>query len=289
MERNSFVFYGSFKEAVTELDPMQRLEFYEAVMEYGLTGEEPNMKGVVKALFLMAKPQLDKNQERYENGKKGGRPKTEPKPNNNQTETNLKPNDNQTITKTEKAKPNVNVNVNENVNENVNVNANDNVSLSSFEKSEKSPKKQTAKREMRDFFEYIFFEKHIRYPQNEIDRFVSHYEKTGWLDKNGNRIVDKMAALKGWRPDPDAPKLTKTHLEKWRGWYTVAKLLDLNGYETMLQDLVNLTVNDKSTVITCHENLHHFIEMWAGTDEFKKAYRDNFGARSVEYKRPQQS
>jgi hypothetical protein len=114
MERDSFIFYRSFSESIRELDPGVRCECYEAIVNYALDGAEPNADGVVMAMFRAFKPQIDANNKRYENGKKGGRPKTEPKPNQNQTITKPKPNDNQTVTD---PKPNVNVNVN--VNENI--------------------------------------------------------------------------------------------------------------------------------------------------------------------------
>lgn len=107
MERDSFVFYKSFYESIKELDPDDQAALFQAICKYALYGEEPKTKGPVRAVFVVIKPQIDKNNQRYENGKLGGRPK---KPNNNQTET--------------KPQPNVNVNVNDNVNDNVNVSVN---------------------------------------------------------------------------------------------------------------------------------------------------------------------
>lgn len=107
MERDSFVFYRSFEECISELSPDVQIECYKAIVHYALDGIEPDVDGVVMAMFRAFKPQIDANNKRYENGKRGGRPKV------NQTETNIKPKDNQTETK---PKPNVNVNVNENVN-----------------------------------------------------------------------------------------------------------------------------------------------------------------------------
>lgn len=43
-----------------------------AMLGYGLDGKEPEVDGVAKAVFVMAKPQIDKNSQRYTNGKKGG-------------------------------------------------------------------------------------------------------------------------------------------------------------------------------------------------------------------------
>lgn len=94
--RDGIVFYRSFYEAVKDLPPEDFKKSVEAIMEYGLNGTEIEASGVAKAIFIMAKPQIDKNNKRYENGSKGGR-----KPSSNQTETEAEPNDNQTETKHE--------------------------------------------------------------------------------------------------------------------------------------------------------------------------------------------
>lgn len=108
--RDSCVFYRSFLDAIELLPKKYKLQFFEALFNYALNDELPkNLPGSAAALFKALQPQIDANNRKYENGKKGGRPKK------NQTETKPKPNDNQSKTK---PKPNVNVNVN--VNENGN-------------------------------------------------------------------------------------------------------------------------------------------------------------------------
>ena len=122
MERESFVFYRSFYEGIKELPRDIQGEVLTAIMEYGLNGvTTENQKQITKAMFALIKPQLDANNQRFENGKRGGRTKadcnqteTETKPNHNQTKTKPKPNHNQTETKPE---PNVNDNVNVNDND----------------------------------------------------------------------------------------------------------------------------------------------------------------------------
>ncbi len=121
MERESFVFYRSFYEGIKELPRDIQGEVLTAIMEYGLNGvTTENQKPITKAIFALIKPQLDANNQRFENGKlgaehgkKGGRPRKE-KPQENPTITPKKPQENPTQT------PNVNVN------DNVNVNVNDN-------------------------------------------------------------------------------------------------------------------------------------------------------------------
>lgn len=121
--RESVVFYRSFYEAFKDLDIELRCKLYEAIFEYGMNGELPDLSPVENAFFVLVKPQIDANNIRYENGKMGGRPKTKQEPNNNQEETKSKPNNNQTITNNKpnqnQVEPNVNVkgNVNGNVKE----------------------------------------------------------------------------------------------------------------------------------------------------------------------------
>ena len=111
MERESFVFYRSFYEGIKELPRDIQGEVLTAIMEYGLNGvTTENQKQITKAMFALIKPQLDANNQRFENGKKGGRPKA----NCNQTETKTKPKQNRN-----KTKPEPNVNVNDNVNDNI--------------------------------------------------------------------------------------------------------------------------------------------------------------------------
>ena len=107
MERNSCIFYKSFYDSIKELDPQDQVQIYNAIFSYQFDNIEIDLKGVCKSIFTLIIPQLEANNKRYENGTKGGRPKTKIKPNENQKETKDKPNDN--------------------VNENDNVNNNDNI------------------------------------------------------------------------------------------------------------------------------------------------------------------
>ncbi len=116
--RDSFVFYRSFYDAIKDLPRDVQGEIYTAIMEYSLYGKETeNLKPIARSVFTLMKPQIDVNNKRFENGKKGGRPKSGNEPDGNQEETKEKPSNNQSETK---SKPNVNDNVNANVNANEN-------------------------------------------------------------------------------------------------------------------------------------------------------------------------
>lgn len=112
--RDSFVFYRSFFEAISELKEKDQASVLLAICDYALNGNERKLNGISAAMFMLMKPNLDANQRKYENGKKGGRPKTEKEPNANQNKTKKQAKDKQNITETE---PNVDVDVNVDVNE----------------------------------------------------------------------------------------------------------------------------------------------------------------------------
>lgn len=127
--RESMVFYKSFLASIRLLPKKHQLQFYNALFDYGFDGVAPkDLPGGAAALFNALKPQIDANNRKYENGKKGGRPpknqgETKPKPNDNQTETKPKPN--------EYANANATANEDVDVNEDVNANATANAKGSS--------------------------------------------------------------------------------------------------------------------------------------------------------------
>ena len=101
MERDGFVFYRSFYEGIKELPRDIQGDVLTAIMEYGLNGvTTDNLKPFAKAMFALIRPQIDANNQRFANGKNGGRPK-KTDDENNQTVTEQKPNNNQTETKPE--------------------------------------------------------------------------------------------------------------------------------------------------------------------------------------------
>lgn len=147
--RESIVFYKSFYDAIKGLDAENYKKCCNAILEYAFDGKEPIKDSVEYLVFTLVKPQIDKNNARYENSKKGGNPnfkKGQKNPYyNNQEITKTLPKDNQEITN---QLPNVyvydnvndNVYVNANVNDNVNVYDNDNdIKLTKKIKNKRKP------------------------------------------------------------------------------------------------------------------------------------------------------
>lgn len=74
MDRESFLFYRSFYEAIKCMPTDVQAEIYPAICEYALFGKLPkNLSEVAKGMFTLIKPNIDVNTARFENGKKGGR------------------------------------------------------------------------------------------------------------------------------------------------------------------------------------------------------------------------
>ena len=127
-EKESFVFYKSFFEALKDLKEKDRLKVYDAICELALNGNEQKLIGLPKTIFTLIKPQILANTKRYENGKKGGRPKKETSGFKKETSgfkkektKGLEENKTDGFQNEEtKTKPNENVNENDNVNVNVN-------------------------------------------------------------------------------------------------------------------------------------------------------------------------
>jgi hypothetical protein len=128
-DRESFIFYKSFYEAIKNIKDKDKIQIYEAICRYSLYEEEIELTGIRKTLFTLIKPQLKANNKRFEDGKKGGRPKKITTGYENKITTGY---ENKKTTGYSEKKPNNNVN--DNVNDNVNVNDNDNVKRKKFVK-----------------------------------------------------------------------------------------------------------------------------------------------------------
>lgn len=102
--RDSFIFYRSFYEAISDLEDMQQLEIYQAMANFSLNFEEPILSGVSATIFKLIKPQLEANNKRYINGSK---------PKQKQEESKIE-------AKQKQKSINYEANKNDNVNENAN-------------------------------------------------------------------------------------------------------------------------------------------------------------------------
>ena len=101
MKRDSVVIYRNLFEALQGVSDKAYKRIMNAILKYALDGEEVDLTGAEKAVFMLAKTQIDSNNKKYEAGKlgaehgaKGGRPRKnveEEKPQENPNETPTKP------------------------------------------------------------------------------------------------------------------------------------------------------------------------------------------------------
>lgn len=73
--RDSLVYYRSFLESTEFMTDEEYGRFTRAILNYGLNDTASDFKGIEKSLFALIKPQIDANNERYINAKKGGAPR----------------------------------------------------------------------------------------------------------------------------------------------------------------------------------------------------------------------
>ena len=69
--RESIVFYRSFFEAIRLQPKRIQAEIYNALLDYAFNGEEPDIGTAAMSIFYLIRPQIDANNMKYENGKKG--------------------------------------------------------------------------------------------------------------------------------------------------------------------------------------------------------------------------
>ena len=204
--RDSFIFYGSFYEAISCLDDATRLQCYDAVASYAITGIDPELNGVAKAIFALIKPQIDANNKRYNNGckgaeygKKGGRPVTKnPIGDNDENpigDTSKNPigDNDENPKETPNEKENENENVNENVNENEKEKENESPSETKREKQAKEKRKRFSAPSVDEVRDYC------RERGNSIDAetFVDFYSSKGWK-VGSSPMKDWQSAIRTW-------------------------------------------------------------------------------------------
>ena len=219
--RDSVVFYRSFYEAVKDLPPKQFKECVQAIMDYGLDGTEPSGNGIEKTIFLLSKPQIDANNRRYLNGKKGGRPR-----NQNQEITKTEPSSNQRKTKEE---------------------PNDNQEITIPEPKEKEKDKEKVKKEIpsnegikkpRPVFVPPTVENVSGYCQEsgysiDAERFVDFYASKGWM-VGKSRMKDWRAAVRNWaRQEKQTPVPRKTSTDKYNSF-----MQNSYDYDALEQELL---------------------------------------------------
>lgn len=221
---DTFILRNDFFPQIKMLSREQRGDLLTAIFAYS-TGEElPDMDMVTQMCFGFIKSSLDSNSEKYqakcdknrENGARGGRPSSKPNGSGN----------NRTVSDESERfseEPNGNAADDEKPiakNGNPIKSYSDSYSnLKSDSKSNSVSDSELRGEEREIFLKILLFDKKLLNPLQELERFVAYYEKTGWVDANGNAIKNRAAALKFWKPDENAEKCPAGIADTWREVY----------------------------------------------------------------------
>lgn len=138
------------------------------------------------------------------------------------------------------------------------------------------------KKERVIFLEFLFFEKRILKPTDEANRFINHYDKTNWTDANGNKITNKLAALKNWKVADGLQTIPQNFAAKWRELYEAAKSETAKS-ELMITDLGGCQILDNKLKLSVTKELHKFIEDPDILIAIKPAYIRVFPGLILEY------
>lgn len=270
---DTFILRNDFFPQIKMLSREQRGDLLTAIFAYS-TGEElPDMDMVTQMCFGFIKSSLDSNSEKYqakcdknrENGARGGRPSSKPNGSEN----------NRTVSDESKRfseEPNGNTKPDEKPNAKngnpIKYYSDSYSNLKSDSKSNSVSVSELRGEEREIFLKILLFDKKLLNPLPELERFVAYYEKTGWVDANGNAIKNRAAALKFWKPDENAEKCPAGIADTWREVYNaVAGAVSGDDCTPMLTlfrglyaegDTIHITVANKS-LVEFMENPKHLL------------------------------
>lgn len=135
---------------------------------------------------------------------------------------------------------------------------------------------QSATEEERERFLEIFtFEKNFPNPQQEVDRFVAHYDATGWCRKDSTiPVKNKEALARMWKPQQEGQRLP----EEVRQWlfetYGRAKTTSPEAARCILTQIATATLNSQHARIDCTKEAAQAIEQFfAFRPAWKVTYR----------------
>ena len=227
MARGSFVFYESFHTALSRLDDHTYRRLVDSICNYAFKGIEPEGDGVELIAFDLIKPQIDANSKRYEDGRKGGRPKTK-KPVVSDDKTSGFDVNNQWL---EGSKPNVNVNGNVNDNDNGNVDGNGNgdvLPTNQTDPPSDPPPSAFTPPTINEIRMYII----ERGMKVIAERFFDYYSERNWTTAKGEPMKDWRAAVRYWDKTENQPKPQSKNVA-----FSETRTNSLNGFVRAINDM----------------------------------------------------
>lgn len=279
---DTFILRIDFFPQVKMLNLEQRGALLTAIFAYSAGEELPDMDVVTTMCFGFIKASLDANAEKYqakcaknsENGRRGGRPAGKP----------IASSDNRTLS--EKS---------DRLNEKANgyyenpIEYDYESDIDSDSESLSVRDSAAGAREREDFLKILFFEKQILRPQVELDRFMNHYAKCGWVNAHGNAIRNRAAALRAWSPAKEVEKVPKIVRDTWFAIFEAVKEADPDCDATvMLTEFRGLHIEGQNIYITAGDiAMRDFLETEGRRQALHEVLHQLYGSeKSVNYRIP---
>lgn len=201
MADRTFIVYDEIKDTLDEMTDEEIGKLFRGMVDYHVTGKEPDLKGGLKFAFIPIRQQMDRDDEKWnktrearaEAGRKGGAPKgnqnAQKDEENKQKQTKQA---NVCFASEKQTKQAVNVNVNEDVDVNVNVDVDVIDDLSITNKLTAREQRKLAKEcgSMATYFQLMRFADHQVKHRNEPSPISDYFQYVKQIGVNGGFIAD---------------------------------------------------------------------------------------------------
>ena len=241
INRETCVFHLSWFEAIEILPKAVQGEAYRAIMMYALRGVEIEEQGQMTRLIMaIAKPVIDTNNKRYENGckggeygKLGGRPKTPNNPQENPKKTPNKPQENPTL------------------------------QLGVLGGVLIKDKSLISNREIEDIFNVFYFSRNLKFAKEEFEKFINHYEANGWCRGNSDKPVkNKVALAKSWKVEKDEKRYPDNVMAWLHEIYLQARE-EGKPAEAIISGIERIMEENGKAIVVCNRIAYQLCEMYS--------------------------
>jgi predicted RNA-binding protein Jag len=149
---------------------------------------------------------------------------------------------------------------------------------------------EISEKEFEQFVEVLFFEKRIKKPKAEAQRFIDYYDAVNWTLKSGKVIEDRVNFLRrAWKVDKieKFPMDYGNFLKNYQILFKTAKSMYLPDYECLMYDFDDYSENDEEVIISI--KTRKIYEMTEECDEktyemLKPAIRKIVGDKNLLYR-----
>jgi hypothetical protein len=143
------------------------------------------------------------------------------------------------------------------------------------EKEKEEKKEPSLSLDKEILFEIFLMDKN--YPVEEYHRFINNYERTGWVDKNGNVIKDPYAAARNWTQlsTPIKYFIRPEYHKVWQKvWSNYKKLVGFDKAKYLLK--VKPQIKTDEIIFICDQDTIELCE--SNIDGLKPILRTFFGS-----------